>query len=213
MDKSTLSNYGWVVIAVLVLSVMIALATPFGDYIGNAVKSTTEGLFDVQRNALDAAGMIINDQDFEDGDNGILYGDVNMDGKVTDEDVDLVASYIANFDHETNTSSIVLTEEQFKRADVDFNGVIDAMDIIGISKNIPYYGDVDMDGDIDMDDKNLLGEYLANFDPDTNTSTISLTAEQIERADVNGDGSVTAKDVSIIKNYVNGNIDSFPVEE
>ena len=30
MDKETLSNYGWVVICVLVLVVMIALATPFG---------------------------------------------------------------------------------------------------------------------------------------------------------------------------------------
>ena len=66
MDKSTLSNYGWVVIAVLVLSVMIALATPFGDYIGNAVKSTTEGLFDVQQNALGAAGLVIADQSFDD---------------------------------------------------------------------------------------------------------------------------------------------------
>ena len=30
MDKETLSNYGWIVICVLVLAVMIALATPFG---------------------------------------------------------------------------------------------------------------------------------------------------------------------------------------
>ena len=65
MDKSTLSNYGWVVIAVLVLSVMIALATPFGDYIGNAVKSTTEGLFDVQQKAMGVAGLVVEDQGFE----------------------------------------------------------------------------------------------------------------------------------------------------
>ena len=65
MDKSTLSNYGWVVIAVLVLSVMIALATPFGTYISNAVKSTTEGLFNVQQNALGAVGLIIDDQEFD----------------------------------------------------------------------------------------------------------------------------------------------------
>ena len=45
MDKETLSNYGWVVICVLVLVVMIALATPFGKYIADAVKSTTQGLF------------------------------------------------------------------------------------------------------------------------------------------------------------------------
>ena len=46
MDKETLSNYGWVVICVLVLVVMIALATPFGKFIAEAVKNTTKGLFD-----------------------------------------------------------------------------------------------------------------------------------------------------------------------
>ncbi len=52
MDKETLSNYGWVVICVLVLVVMIALATPFGKYIAEAVKSTTQSLFTVSMNAL-----------------------------------------------------------------------------------------------------------------------------------------------------------------
>ena len=52
MDKETLSNYGWVVICVLVLVVMIALATPFGKYIAEAVKSTTQGLFGASQNAL-----------------------------------------------------------------------------------------------------------------------------------------------------------------
>ena len=46
MDKETLSNYGWIVICVLVLAVMLALATPFGNFISTAVKSTTQGLFD-----------------------------------------------------------------------------------------------------------------------------------------------------------------------
>ena len=53
MDKETLSNYGWVVICVLVLVVMIALATPFGKYIAEAVKNTTKALFDVSKGALD----------------------------------------------------------------------------------------------------------------------------------------------------------------
>ena len=68
MDKETLSNYGWIVICVLVLSVMIALATPFGDYISTAVKSTTQGLFDTNKNALNSTGLInIGDQSFSDG--------------------------------------------------------------------------------------------------------------------------------------------------
>jgi hypothetical protein len=64
MDKETLSNYGWVVICVLVLVVMIALATPFGKFIAEAVKGTTEGLFAASENALNnglsqAAGVTV----------------------------------------------------------------------------------------------------------------------------------------------------------
>jgi len=66
MDKETLSNYGWVVICVLVLVVMIALATPFGKYIAEAVKNTTQSLFNVSKSALDtglgqAAGVTVKD--------------------------------------------------------------------------------------------------------------------------------------------------------
>ena len=67
MDKSTLSNYGWIVIAVLVLSVMIALATPFGKYIEQGVKNTTEGLFTTSQNAFNNMGLdaVIPDQSFD----------------------------------------------------------------------------------------------------------------------------------------------------
>ncbi len=65
MDKETLSNYGWIVICVLVLAVMIALASPFGQYVASAVENTTQGLFDVEQGALSAAGIDIADQKFE----------------------------------------------------------------------------------------------------------------------------------------------------
>lgn len=55
MDKNTLSNYGWIVIAVLVLSVMIALATPFGNFVKDAITNTANGLIDTNNNALDVA--------------------------------------------------------------------------------------------------------------------------------------------------------------
>jgi hypothetical protein len=58
MDKETLSNYGWIVICTLVLVVMIALATPFGTFVSGAVQSTTQGLFDVNHNALESTGLI-----------------------------------------------------------------------------------------------------------------------------------------------------------
>ena len=52
MDKNTLSNYGWIVIAVLVLSVMIALATPFGKFVKTGVENTTQGLFETSEKAM-----------------------------------------------------------------------------------------------------------------------------------------------------------------
>lgn len=65
MDKETLSNYGWIVICVLVLAVMLALATPFGTFIAGAIKSTTAGLFSVNQAALGSAGIDVNDMVFE----------------------------------------------------------------------------------------------------------------------------------------------------
>ncbi len=65
MDKETLSNYGWIVICVLVLAVMLALATPFGTFVADAVKATTAGFFSVNQNAMGAAGITIPGQEFE----------------------------------------------------------------------------------------------------------------------------------------------------
>ena len=70
MDKQTLSNYGWIVICVLVLSVMIALATPFGTFVSNAVQNTTEGLSQTEQNAMEkglaGAGIKLENVEFDD---------------------------------------------------------------------------------------------------------------------------------------------------
>ena len=61
MDKETLSNYGWIVICVMVLAVMIALATPFGTFVSNAVKNTKNGLFDTSEKGLNSIGITCTD--------------------------------------------------------------------------------------------------------------------------------------------------------
>jgi len=66
-------GYTRIVICVLVLAVMIALATPFGSFVSEAVQSTTKGLFDVNKSALDSTGLInIDNQEFDvpDGNGG-----------------------------------------------------------------------------------------------------------------------------------------------
>ena len=56
MDKETLSNYGWIVICVIVLAVMITLATPFAEIIRDAVIYTVEDLITNANEALEAIG-------------------------------------------------------------------------------------------------------------------------------------------------------------
>ena len=117
MDKETLSNYGWVVICVLVLVVMIALATPFGSFVSQAVQSTTKGLFDVNKSALDSTGLInIDDQEFEnanlnianppskpDVEDGMVkneygfYYDVVYYGELRDDGSDFGHSYVKDY--------------------------------------------------------------------------------------------------------------------
>ncbi|MBQ8000418.1 MAG: leucine-rich repeat protein [Ruminococcus sp.] len=53
MDKETLSHYGWIVILVLILSVLLAFASPFGTFIADGFKATYTGLFDVESGAMD----------------------------------------------------------------------------------------------------------------------------------------------------------------
>ena len=78
MDKNTLSNYGWIVICTLVLAVMLALATPFGEFISGAFRSTFEGFGNVTDNAL-AVIEIGNSGNGGSGEQGGT-GDENQDG-------------------------------------------------------------------------------------------------------------------------------------
>ena len=146
MDKETLSNYGWIVICVLVLVVMIALATPFGSFVSEAVQSTTKGLFDVNKTALDAAGV----------------------------------------------PGLTVQDQEFDVPDMNHKAV--------------YYGDLDMDGDVDEDDKTLIARHVGKI------STLK-TDEQLKRADVDGDGDIDASDMALVAQYVEGMIDTFPAEQ
>lgn len=72
MDKETLSNYGWIVVLVLILAIMLALASPFGMFVSDAIKNTTQGLFDVNSSALNTVGINPDDLSFN-GSSNITY--------------------------------------------------------------------------------------------------------------------------------------------
>ena len=91
MDKETLSNYGWIVICVLVLAVMLGLATPFGSFISTAVKDTTAGLFATNQKALDIAGIPIANQSFNTTDeNGKAKLEADKPTKIDEDTTTLV---------------------------------------------------------------------------------------------------------------------------
>ena len=62
MDKETLSHYGWIVILVLILAVLLALATPFGTFVADGFKATYAGFEMVGSNAMNIVDIITGDE-------------------------------------------------------------------------------------------------------------------------------------------------------
>ena len=56
MDKETFSSYGWIVITVIVIAIMIAFATPFGEFIRDAVQGILDNF---QGTANEALGVSV----------------------------------------------------------------------------------------------------------------------------------------------------------
>ena len=67
------------------------------------------------------------------------------------------------------------------------------------------YGDVDGNGEINATDVLILRKYMANYDYDTNTSTVEVAAG----ADADGNGKADATDVLLLRKYMaNYNFDT-----
>ena len=65
MDKSTLSNYGWIVIVTLVLAVMLALATPFGTFVGKGASNVIKTFVQSSDNAVDEDNIDTQSEDWD----------------------------------------------------------------------------------------------------------------------------------------------------
>ena len=142
-----------------------------------------------------------------------VYGDVNLDGKVNETDLDYLTKYLANY------SGYALTEQGKINADVNIDGQIDAKDRMILERylnkmtgyeELPYkgkieetenlksavYGDVNLDGKVNETDLDYLTKYLANY------SGYALTEQGKINADVNIDGQIDAKDRMILSRYL-----------
>jgi hypothetical protein len=84
MDKETLSNYGWIIILVLILAVLLALASPFGLFVNDAIKEVTGGFWDVNSASLNAIGLATDDLKFSDG--NVKPADCGIEGHYVGDD-------------------------------------------------------------------------------------------------------------------------------
>ena len=143
-----------------------------------------------------------------------VYGDVNLDGKVNETDLDYLKKNLAKY------SGYNLTAQGKINADVNIDGQIDAKDRMILERylnkmtgyeELPYkgkieetenlksavYGDVNNDGKINETDLDYLTKNLAKY------SGYDLTEQGKINADVNIDGQIDSKDRMILARYLN----------
>ena len=132
----------------------------------------------------------------------VLYGDLNSDGEITEEDSTLLSNYLNN-----NTK---ISDQALKNSDVNGDGKINIIDLgllqmyietpdnytntLPDSPIINYtiqYGDVTLDGEVDTFDVTESSNYYLD-------STSSLKGQQLLNADVNGDGKINRIDTALI---------------
>jgi hypothetical protein len=200
MDKQTLSHYGWIVVMVLILSVMLAFATPFGEYIGRGASNVAMAMGIANNDAVEEENIAQLEDEWEQYLKKHYYGDLDKDGDVDDDDTTIMAEHIGKISQQTDVDTL-------RRMDLNGDAKINIDDLTLISRyvggiinkfpveDIPYYyGDINADGKIDDKDKNMLNDHLLN-------KTL-LTTEQMRRADVNADNVVTTSDKSMLNAYL-----------
>ena len=113
-------------------------------------------------------------------------GDVNLDGKLTSDDVTIIENYILK--------KTELTIDQLNYADYNGDFTVDNKDANSLAKAIASTykkGDINMDGKINMVDINLLSKYISGI--------IEIDTTQKLLADINGDGKINASDLKKVR--------------
>lgn len=102
------------------------------------------------------------------GEEEVLYGDANGDGKIDSKDVILLKKYIANLDNGKSSVTLgptAVTNEKGvtdKRIPVELYALTDSNSTVG-EKDAVFYGDANGDGAISSKDIILLKKYIANL--------------------------------------------------
>lgn len=122
----------------------------------------------------------------------VAFGDVDLSGTLDSADLSMLMSYL--------NGSRKLTEQQLENADVNLDSIVDDVDLLLIRKcyfnsiSLPIrYGDVNLDGKINLRDIIRLNEYLNNVK--------ELDEQAMINADTNMDGIINDIDLFIIELY------------
>lgn len=104
-----------------------------------------------------------------------------------------------------NTLDTLITLDDFYRATMRLEGVAncratDCTNDPGFVSTY-VYGDINMDGSVDIFDQQELENYI------NNSQEHPLTADQLKLADVNGDGDVNQEDLDLIKKFIGGDVE------
>lgn len=125
--------------------------------------------------------------------NNVLKGDMDGNGKLDDNDVAMLL--------DISLGKVEPDANALLRGDLTGDGQITIKDVKQLLKEINNYrvvGDVNKDGLINEEDSNLILDIsLGKVEPDANMKY---------RADIDGDGQVTIKDVRQLLNQINNRI-------
>ena len=143
----------------------------------------------------------------------IMYGDINEDGEITEEDTTLLYSYL--------DTGIRKSDQALKNSDINEDGKVDIIDLgllqmyVDDSDNLEkyfrrgyslpskpitkeyytiQYGDVNGDGTRNASDLSALASHIEK--------TKLLTGQLLLNADINGDGIIDEEDKTIFTKYI-----------
>jgi hypothetical protein len=201
MDKSTLSNYGWVVIVTLVLAVMLALATPFGDYVGKGASEVLKSYTQAGNNAVNPDNISVQSQKWDDYLNDENQGDDNGD----DEDIMIDGPIYPEL-----TGTGYLKAKKGTTGYVKFQNGHEVYGVVPGTNPLDYFEPINPAHYLGMEQGtaqagvlNGTGSEIVIYEDSAKTKKLH-SFPLIIFGDVNGDGKITLTDASDMKSHISG---------
>ena len=172
----------------------------------------------IQNSAINEAkiGLIIEGTPSSFSISGGKPGDVNCDGKVTEEDY-IYLQKALNHEIEFNFDASIRMDipEETLNADINADRIVNTIDLWILRKGLdgeikylsmydytPTYGDIDRNGVVDNEDLKKLNLYIEE--------KTTLDDFALKNADVNLDETINSKDIEMMQAYFDGKIVELP---